>query len=65
MSSDYILLTFTYYRIAFLVTDSGILSDNSKALLNAEEVNPFVADLDSLFFIKTTGNFFGTPVLLD
>jgi hypothetical protein len=84
-------------RIAFPVADSGILSDNSRALLKAEtvgdtspvvlfaitfttlflatqvlvcissfalifvdiEVNPFAADLDSLFLIKTTGNFFG------
>jgi len=92
-----------YNRIAFPVADSGLLSDNSRALLNAEtvddtspavlfaitfttlflatqvlvyissfalifvdiEVNPFAADLDSLFFIKTTRNFFWTPVLLN
>jgi hypothetical protein len=29
------------------------------------EVNPFVPDLDFLFFIKTTGNLFWTPVLLN
>jgi hypothetical protein len=29
------------------------------------EVNPFSADLDSLFFIKTNGNLFCTPILLD
>ena len=96
-------MPFNYNRIAFPVADSGLLSDNSRALLNAEtigdtspvvlfsitftvlflatqvlvyissftlifvdiEVNPFVADLDSLFFIKTTGNLFWTPVLLD
>ena len=103
MSSDFTLVPFNYNRIAFPVADSGLLSDNSRALLNAEtvgdtfpvvlfaitfttlflvtqvlvyifsfalifvnvEVNPFAADLDSLFFIKTTGNFFWTPVLLD
>jgi hypothetical protein len=29
------------------------------------EVSPFAADLDFLFLIKTTGNLFLTPVLLD
>ena len=96
-------MPFTYNRIAFPVADSGLLSDNSRAFLNAEtvgdtspvvlfaitfttlllatqvlvyissfalifvdiEVNPFAADLDSLFFIKTTGNLFWTPVWLD
>ena len=100
MSSDYTLLIFNYNRIIFPVTDSGLLSDNSRALFNAEttspvvlftitfmalflatqvlvyissfaltfvdiEVNPFSADLDSLFFIKTNGNLFCTPILLD
>ena len=103
MSNDFTLVPFNYNRIAFPVADSGLLSDNSRALLNAEtvgdtspvvlfaitfttlflatqvlvyissfalifvdiEVNPFAADLDSLFFIKTTGNLFWTPVLLN
>ena len=95
-------MPFNYNRIAFLVGDSGLLSDNSRELLNAEtigysspvvlfaitfttlflatqvlvyissfalifvdiEVNPFAADLDSMFFIKTTGNLLWNPVLL-
>ena len=95
-------MPFNYNRIAFPVADSGLLSDNSRALLNAEtvddtspvvlfaltftalflatqvlvyissfalifvdiEVNPFAADLDSMFFIKTTGNLLWNPVLL-
>jgi hypothetical protein len=95
MSSDYTLVPFTYNRIAFSVADSGLLSDNSRALLNAEtvgdtspvvlfairftalflttqvllyissfalifvdiEINPFAADLDSLFFIKNDRKF--------
>ena len=103
MSSGLHLVPFNYNRIAFPVDDSGLLSDNSRALLNAEtvgdtspvvlftitfttlflvtqvvvyissfalifvgiDVNSFVDDLDSLFFIKTTGNLFWTPVLLD
>jgi len=103
MSSDYTLVPVNYNRIAFPVADSRLLSDNSGALFNAEnvgdtspvvlfaitftalflatqvlvyissftlifvdiQVNPFTADLDSLFFIKTTGNLFWTPVLLD
>ena len=88
-------MPFNYNRIAFSVADSGLLSDNSRALLNAEtvgdtspvvlfaitftalllarqvlmyisyfalifidiEVNPFAADLDSLFFIKNDRKF--------
>jgi hypothetical protein len=95
MSSDYTFVPFTYNRIAFPVADSEILSDNSRAFLNAEtvgdtslvvlfaitftalflttqvllylsscalifvdiEVNPFAADLDSLFFIKNDRKF--------
>lgn len=90
-------------HIVFPVVDSELLSNNSRALLNAEtvgdaspavlfaltftplflatqvlesissfafifvniEVNPFVADLDYLFFIRTIGNYFCAPVLLD
>ena len=45
---------------------SGIVYISSFARIFVDiEVNPFAADLDSLFFIKTTGNFFWTPVLLD
>ena len=96
-------MPFKYNRITFPVADSGLLRDNSRALLNTKtvdntspvvlftitfttlflatqvlvyissfalifvdiEVNPFAADLDSLFFIKTTGNLFWAPVLLD
>ena len=93
-------MTFNYNRIIFPVADLGLLSDNSRALFNAEttspvvlfaitfttlflaslvllyissfaliyvdiEVNPFAADLDSLFFIKMTGNLIWTPVLFD
>ena len=103
MSGDHTLVAFPNNRIAFPVADSGLLSDNSRALLNAKtvgysspvvlfaitftalflatqvlvyissfalifvdiEVNPFAADLDSLFFIKKTGNLFWTPVLFD
>jgi hypothetical protein len=103
MISELHLVLFNYNHIAFPVADSGLLSDNSRALLNAEtvgdtspvvlfsitftalflatqvlvyissfalifvdiEVNPFAADLDSLFFIKTTGKNFWTSVLLD
>ena len=93
MSSDFTFVPFTYNRIAFPVADSGLLSDNSRALFNAEttsspvvlftitfmalflstqvlvyissfalifvdiEVNPFAADLDSLFFIKNDRKF--------
>ena len=96
-------MPFTYNRIVFPVADSGLLDDNSRALLNVEtvgdtspvvlfsitftllfmatqvlvyissfalifvdiEVNPFAANLDSLCFIKTTGNLFWTSVLLN
>ena len=95
-------MPFNYNRIAFPIADSGLLSNNSRALLNAEnvgdtspvflfaimftalflatqvlvyissfalifvdiEVNPFAADLDSLF-IQTTENLFWTLFLLD
>ena len=62
MSGDYTFVPFTYNRIAFPVADSEILSDNSKAFLNAETVgdtSPVV-----LFAITFTALFLTTQVLL-
>jgi hypothetical protein len=38
MSSDYTLVPFTYNRIAFPIADSGLLGNNSRALLNTDAV---------------------------
>ena len=55
-------MPFTYNRIAFPVADSGLLDDNSRALLNAETVgdtSPVV-----LFSITFTLLFLATQVLV-
>ena len=55
-------MPFNYNRIAFSVADSGLLRDNSRALLNAETVgdtSPVV-----LFAITFTALFLATQVLV-
>ena len=62
MSSDYTLVSFNYNHIAFPFADSGLLIDNSWALLNAETVgdtSPVV-----LFAITFTALFLATQVLV-
>ena len=55
-------ITFT----ALFLTTQVLLYISPFAIIFVDiEVNPFVADLNSLFFIKTTENLFWTPVLLD
>jgi hypothetical protein len=53
---------FNYNRIAFPVADSGFLSDNSRALLNAETVG----DMSPLVLFSTTFTalFLATQVLV-
>ena len=62
MSSDYTFVPFTYNRIVFPVADSGLLDDNSRALLNAETVG----DTSPLVFFSITFTllFMATQVLV-
>ena len=62
MNSDFTLVTLTYNRIAFLVTDSSLLSDNGRALLNTETVGDTSPAV--LFAITFTPFFLATQVLV-
>jgi hypothetical protein len=54
------------YTAHFLATQVLVYTSSFFALIFVNiKVNSFSADLVSLFFIKTTGNLFWTPVLLD
>jgi hypothetical protein len=62
MSSDFTLVTLTYNRITFLVADSGLLGDNSRALLNTETVGDTSPAV--LFAIMFTPFFLAAQVLV-
>ena len=59
-----VLFAITFTTL-FLATQVLVYISSFTLIFINIEVNPFAADLDSLFFIKTTGNLFWTPVLLD
>ena len=62
--SPMILVAITFTEL-FLVIQVLVYISSFALIFVDIEVNPFAADLDSLFFIKKTGNLFWTRVLLD
>ena len=63
-TSPVVLFSITF-TLLFLATQVLVYISSFALIFVDIEVNPFAADLDSLFFIKTIRNFFLTPVLLD
>ena len=62
MCSDYALVAFTDYRIAFPVTDPGFTVNDSWAVINATEVGNAAPAI--LFPITLTTFFLATQVLV-
>ena len=62
MGSDYVLVAFTDYRVAFPVTDPGFTVNDSWTVINAAEVGNAV--LANLFPITLTTFFLATQVLV-
>ena len=62
MGSDYALVAFTDYRVAFPVTDPGFTVNDSWTVINAAEVGNAV--LVILFPITLTTFFLATQVLV-
>ena len=63
-TSPVVLFTITFTELS-LATQVLVYISSFALIFVDIEVNPFAADLDSLYFIKTTRNLFWTPVLLD
>ena len=63
-TSPVVLFAITFTAL-FLATQLLVYISYFALIFVDIEVNPFAADLDSLFFIKTTENLFWIPVLLD
>ena len=58
-----VLFAITFMAL-FLATQVLVYISSFALIFVGIDVNSFVDDLDSLFFIKTTGNLLWTPVLL-
>ena len=61
MGSDYVLVAFTDYRIAFPVTDPGFTVNDSWAVINAAEVGNAAP---AILFPTLTTFFLATKVLV-